>query len=112
MPLVGLLSGAMSGLFTVGGGMVAVPVLVSLFGMRQTRAQGVALALAIPGSVVALFSYAQAGYVNWQVGLPLALGGLLSVSWGVALAHRMPAAWLRLLFCAVLIGTAALLLLH
>ncbi|CDG80837.1 sulfite exporter TauE/SafE family protein [Janthinobacterium agaricidamnosum] len=112
LPLVGLLSGAMSGLFSIGGGMVAVPVLASLFGWQQTRAQGVALGLVIPGSVVALFSYAQAGYVNWQVGIALALGGLLSVSWGVALAHRLPAAWLRLAFCSVLIVTATLLLVH
>jgi len=109
-PSVGVLSGLMSGLFTVGGGLVSVPALVSLFGMRQTQAQGIALALVIPASVTALASYAQAGNVDWSVGVPLALGGLVSVSWGVALAYRMPAVKLRLSFCAVLVGTAAVML--
>lgn len=112
LPLVGLLSGAMSGLFSVGGGMVAVPPLVSLFGMAQTKAQGIALALVIPGSLVALSSYAGEGHVDWSVGLPLAFGGIFSVSWGVMLAHRLPPVRLRLTFCAVLFGTAIAMLIR
>lgn len=107
LPLLGLASGGMSGIFTVGGGLVVVPALVSLFGMQQTRAQGMALALVVPGALVALVAYAQGGNVSWGTGLPMALGGVLSVSWGVALAHRLPAARLRVLFCLVLLGTAA-----
>jgi len=41
----------------------------------------------------------------------LSLGGVLSVSWGVLLAHKLPAARLRQLFCLVLLGTAAAMLL-
>ena len=109
-PGVGVISGFMSGLFTIGGGLVSVPALVSLFGMRQTQAQGIAMALVIPASVTAMISYTQAGNVDWSVGIPLALGGLTSVSWGVALAFRMPPVPLRLCFCAVLVGTAAVML--
>lgn len=111
LPLLGIASGGMSGLFTIGGGLVVVPALVSLFGMQQTRAQGMALALVVPSALVALFTYAQGGNVAWSVGLPLALGGILSVSWGVLLAHKFPAAGLRVLFCLVLLGTAAMMLL-
>jgi uncharacterized membrane protein YfcA len=111
LPLLGIASGGMSGIFTVGGGLVVVPALVSLFGMQQTRAQGMALALVVPSALVALFTYAQGGHVAWNVGLPLALGGIASVSWGVLLAHKFPAARLRVLFCLVLLGTAAMMLL-
>lgn len=111
LPLLGIASGGMSGVFTVGGGLVVVPALVSLFGMQQTRAQGMALALVVPSALVALVAYAQGGNVSWATGLPMALGGVLSVSWGVALAHRLPAARLRVLFCLVLLGTAAGMLL-
>lgn len=110
IPGVGILSGLMSGLFTVGGALVSVPALVSVFGMAQTQAQGIALALVIPASATALVAYALAGNVDWVVGIPLALGGLVSVSWGVALAYRMPAVPLRLSFCAVLVGTATAML--
>ncbi len=109
MPLLGMASGAMSGIFTIGGGLVVVPALVGLFNMAQARAQGIALALVVPGALVALLTYAQAGHVSWAVGLPLALGGIASVSAGVMLAHRFSARRLRLLFCAVLLGTAAMM---
>ncbi|HEY8668234.1 MAG TPA: sulfite exporter TauE/SafE family protein, partial [Tepidisphaeraceae bacterium] len=111
MPVLGIASGAMSGIFTVGGGLVVVPALVTFFGMPQTRAQGMALALVVPGSLVALVTYAHAGHVSWSTGLPLAIGGIVSVSWGVALAHRFSPLRLRLTFCAVLLGTALAMLL-
>jgi uncharacterized membrane protein YfcA len=53
---------------------------------------------------------AQGGNVAWSVGLPLALGGIVSVSWGVLLAHKFTATRLRILFCLVLLGTAAMML--
>lgn len=110
-PLLGIISGAMSGIFTVGGGLILVPILVSVFKVSQTRAQGIALSLVVPGSFVALCAYAQAGSVSWSTGIPMALSGMLSVSTGVVLAHKMPERMLRLLFCLVLLGTAALMLL-
>lgn len=110
LPLLGIASGAMSGIFTIGGGLVVVPALVGLFRMEQTRAQGMALALVVPSSLIALFAYAQGHHVDWGIGLPMAVGGIASVSAGVALAHRFPAARLRILFCAVLLGTAVTML--
>ena len=106
LPVVGVMSGIMSGLFSVGGGLVVVPALVTVFKMTQTQAQGVAMALVIPGAVVALATYAHAGNVDWAVGIALGLGGVISVSWGVALAHAMAPRTLRILFCLVLFGTA------
>ncbi|MFC3457119.1 sulfite exporter TauE/SafE family protein [Massilia haematophila] len=110
LPMLGIASGAMSGIFTIGGGLVVVPALVGLFRMEQTRAQGMALALVVPSSLIALFAYAQGQHVAWAIGLPMAVGGIASVSAGVALAHRFPPARLRLLFCAVLVGTAVTML--
>jgi uncharacterized membrane protein YfcA len=112
LPILGVLSGVMSGVFSVGGGLVVVPALVTLFRTTQTQAQGVAMALVIPGALVALFTYGHAGNVDWAVGIALALGGLFSVSWGVALAHRIAQRTLRMLFCLVLFGTAGASLLH
>ncbi len=107
MGVLGLGSGVLSGLFTVGGGVVATPVLTGLFGVRKlTTAQGLSLALVAPGTLLALLAYADAGKVNWGLGLPMAAGGLLSISWGVALAHSLPERLLRLLFCGMLAATA------
>ena len=90
MPVVGVLGGACMGLLGVGGGLVATPIFTSCFGQRQTVAQSLSLALVTPCSIVALITYGSAQRVDWSVGLPLAIGGLFTVSAGVRLAHRLP----------------------
>jgi uncharacterized membrane protein YfcA len=110
--LVGVLGGATSGFFSVGGGIVSVPTLVAFFGASQTAAQGLGLALVTPGTLIALWTYAHAGHVDWPIGVPLALGGVMSVSTGVALAHRLPERRLRIWFCGALIVMALWMMIH
>jgi uncharacterized membrane protein YfcA len=110
LPGVGLVGGACGGFFGVGSGIVAAPILVRGFGKNQAEAQGLALALVVPAALVALGSYGQAGQVDWPLGLALALGGVLTVSPGVALAYRLPPALLRRLFALMLWLTAGLTL--
>lgn len=110
--VVGLVGGVVSGFFGVGGAFIAPPLLTAFFGVRQVEAQGLGLALVCPAAVVALFTYAAAGQVDWLVGIPLAVGGTASISAGVAFAHRLPERRLRLAFCGLLLITAALLALR
>ncbi|WP_031320254.1 sulfite exporter TauE/SafE family protein [Pseudomonas piscis] len=106
---LGAASGALGGLFGVGSAVVATPVLTSVFGTSQVVAQGLALALALPSTGVTLVTYGLHHQVNWLVGLPLAAGGLLSISWGVKVAHALPERLLRALFCAFLVICAVML---
>ena len=46
------------------------------------------------------------------MGLPMAIGGLLTVSAGVALAHRLPEARMRRLFAFLLLATGLWMLLR
>ena len=108
--VVGGLGGMLSGLFSVGGAVFAVPLLSLFFGYSQTAAQGLSLALVAPGTIVGIVTYALARDVDWGIGIPLALGGTLCVRYGVALAHRLPERTLQLLFCGLL-GVAAFALL-
>ncbi|RMQ45376.1 hypothetical protein ALQ04_00638 [Pseudomonas cichorii] len=108
--LLGVGSGVTGGLFGVGGGIVATPILTSVFGATQVVAQGLALTLAVPSTAITLFTYALHDHVNWSMGIPLAIGGLASVSWGVRLAHSMPERLLRYLFCLFLLLCAVILM--
>jgi uncharacterized protein len=101
--IVGIIGGVVSGFFGVGGAFIAPPLLTTFFGLRQLEAQGLALALVSPSALIALLAYAGAGQVDWLVGLPLALGGIVAISAGVAFA---------LAFCGLLLLTAVLLALH
>ena len=111
MPLVGIIGGACMGLLGVGGGLVATPFFTGLFGQRQTVAQSLSLALVTPCSIVALMTYGSAQRVDWSIGLPLAVGGLFTVSAGVAVAHRLPERTMKTAFAWMILGTAIWLLL-
>lgn len=110
LPLVGLVGGSSMGLLGVGGGLVATPIFTGLFGQKQTVAQSLSLALVAPSSIVALAVYGGAGQVDWRLGLPMAASGLLTVSAGVSLAHRLPERQMRTAFAAMLLLTAVWLL--
>ncbi|WP_293764616.1 sulfite exporter TauE/SafE family protein [uncultured Aquitalea sp.] len=110
LPAVGVVGGLFAGFFSVGAGIVAAPILVRGFGKRQAVAQGLALALVVPGALVALATYGRAGHVDWSLGLVLALGGVVTISRGVALAHRLPERKLKALFAGMLLLTAGLML--
>ncbi|WP_296269026.1 sulfite exporter TauE/SafE family protein [Pseudomonas sp. UBA6562] len=110
--VLGSFAGAMGGLFGVGGAVVATPILTSVFGTTQVVAQGLSLSLAAPSTFVTLVTYALHDSVAWAVAVPLAIGGLLSISWGVKLAHALPEKVLRGLFCGFLLICAVLLALE
>jgi uncharacterized membrane protein YfcA len=107
--VLGAASGTMGGLFGVGGAVVATPVLTSVFGTTQVVAQGLSLALALPSTGVTLVTYGVHHQVNWIIGVPLAIGGLMSISWGVKIAHSLPERLLRALFCGFLLCCAVML---
>lgn len=111
MPMVGILGGACMGLLGVGGGLLATPLFTGWFGQRQTVAQSLSLALVTPCSIVALITYGSAHQVDWSIGLPLAVGGLFTVSSGVTLAHRLPERTMKTAFAWMILGTALWLLL-
>lgn len=106
---LGGVAGLMGGLFGVGGAVVATPVLTAVFGASQVVAQGLSLALAAPSTGITLVTYALHGHVNWPMGLAMAVGGLLSISWGVKLAYALPERVLRAAFCGFLLLCALML---
>lgn len=110
LAVVGGACGVLGGFFGVGASVVAVPVLTSVFGFAQVAAQGMALTLALPSTVVTLISYGMAGHVDWTMGAAMALGGFFSVGWGVKWAYQVPETLLCGLFSLFLASCAIFLL--
>ncbi|MFN8377833.1 MAG: sulfite exporter TauE/SafE family protein [Anaerolineae bacterium] len=90
MLAVGLAAGVLSGMFGIGGGVVIVPVLVTLFGFGLQEAVGTSLAaLLMPVGIFAAIAYYRAGKLKiaiaiW-VALGLALGATLSAQIAIGL---------------------------
>ncbi|MGB6105735.1 MAG: sulfite exporter TauE/SafE family protein [Pusillimonas sp.] len=108
--LLGMGAGLTSGLFGVGGSVLAVPILTSMFRLSQTGAQALALTMIIPGTLVALATYAAHGQANWLIGLPMAFGSIFMVPYGVRLAYALPEPRLKLIFGCMLLVIMVLLL--
>ncbi|MDS1142083.1 sulfite exporter TauE/SafE family protein [Pusillimonas sp. SM2304] len=108
--LIGMVAGLAGGVFGVGGSVLVVPILTTVFRLTQTGAQALALTMIIPGTFVALFTYAAHGQANWLMGLPMALGSIVLVPYGVKLAYALPEPRLKLMFACMLLVIMVLLL--
>lgn len=75
MLVVGLAAGVLSGMFGIGGGVVIVPVLVTLFGFGLQEAVGTSLAaLLMPVGIFAAIAYYRAGKLKIGIALWVAFG--------------------------------------
>lgn len=95
---IGTLTGILSGLMGVGGGIIMVPAMVYLMGFSQKMAQGVSLAVIIPVSISGALIHAKQGNVRSDVGYWLVIGGVLGGLVGAQLAQILPNSALKAVF--------------
>jgi uncharacterized membrane protein YfcA len=100
---LGLFAGALAATLGVGGGIIFVPVLVSVFGFGQLEAQGTSLAIIVPTTLIATIAHARGGRVMWRVVAVVATGGVFAAIAGANLAQSMDEAVLRQIFAVVLV---------
>ena len=67
---VGVLTGILSGLMGVGGGIIMIPAMIYLMGLTQKLAQGISLAVIIPVSISGALIHAKHGNVRTDVWCP------------------------------------------
>lgn len=101
---IGLLAGALSGLFGVGGGTVIVPFLVMLLRFDQRLAAGTSLGAIVPTATVGVISYAVHGSVAWIPALLLAAGAVVGAQIGTWLLPRLSLTVLRSAFVGFLVA--------
>lgn len=106
----GLAVGAMSALLGVGGGIVAIPILVYLMGLSLEKVAATSMAIIVFTAAAGVVGYAAAdagpaellrgsvGYVHVLAGLPILLGSLLAVRLGARVNQSLGTGRLRLLF--------------
>ena len=100
---LGAALGFFGGLFGIGGGIIAIPLLVLAFGLDQAVAQGTALVLMVPNLLIAWWRYSQRHPVPLKTALQI---GVLacSTTWLVAhVATRLPPDLMRTVFSLFLL---------
>lgn len=111
LAVIGVLGGALSGLFAIGGGILMVPLLVWRTRMDQRRATATSLVAIIPAAVVSSATYLAHGQIDVVAGAFVALGAVAGAVVGSRLLRRMPLAWLRVMFIVFVLAVAVRLLL-
>lgn len=102
--LVGVVGGAFSGLFGLGGGIVMVPLLTSLGGLTQRRAGAYSLAAILPAAIVGSIPYLTHQAVDLVAAGLLVVGSVAGAVVGARLLARVPETLLRWLFVGVLVA--------
>ena len=100
---MGLFIGVASGLFGIGGGVIAVPALIALFGLV---AKGTSLLFMIPTAVTGSVNNARNGLVDVRAGLIVGVAATLASFGGAALAFLMTPAVSSYLFAGLLLVSA------
>ena len=106
---VGVLTGFVSALLGVGGGMIMVPALVILLCTRQQLAQGISLAAMLPTVFTGMLMHRGMGNVDFRVGGLVGTGAILGAFLGGTAAAGLSTSTLQLAFGAFLLIMAALM---
>ena len=105
--IIGILSGTLSGLVGIGGGIIIVPCLVFFLAFSQKMAQGTSLAvLTLPVVVLGMLQYYKQGNVDFKAVGFIAMGFIIGGFFGGKIANNLPDATIKKIFAILLILVA------
>ena len=111
--VMSLVIGSMTGLFGIGGGFLAVPVLVLFFKVPQGKAAGTSLAIIAINSITAFFGHYQSwSKVTWTVPIAMSVAAVIVARIASIKSGQMNQAVLRKAFAALLYSIAIFTLLQ
>ena len=104
--IVGILAGTICGLFGTGGGMILVPAFVYMLKIEPKRARATSICCILVMVITSSIFYYKNNYINWNVGLLCAIGGIGGGYLGAKLLKKVPDYILKIIFICFLIYTS------
>ena len=95
--IAGFISGIVGGM-GMGGGTLLIPILTIFLGFEQKFAQGINLLVFIPMSIVAIIVHIKNKLIDFKVGIPVMLSGIIFSITGSLLANNLSNLVLRKFF--------------
>jgi len=99
---VGLVTGVLSGLLGVGGGVIVVPAMILLFGYSDLIAKGTSLLMMIPTALSGTIGNVKRNNVDVRSGLLIGVGACVTVTLGSLTAGAISPQLANILFVAFL----------
>lgn len=103
LAFMGVLIGAINGIFGAGGGMLAVPVLTHFASLDAKKAHATAIAVMLPLSVLSAVTYLLTGSFEEGVILPTVIGVVIGGIIGAAALKKASGDFLNFLFYGVML---------
>lgn len=100
----GLAMGVLSALFGVGGGIILIPIIVTVFGFPQQLAAGTSLTVMAPIALLGAWRQSRTGATDWRMGLRFGVASIPGSIIGAVVAVSVSGSVLRVLFALLLIG--------
>lgn len=101
--LVGFLAGLISGFFTAGGGLILVPAFVYMLKMNEKTSRATSILCILPMVIVTAIFYNNSHFINWNIALKCALGGVIGAILGTKLLKKIPDKYLKITFIIFLL---------
>jgi uncharacterized membrane protein YfcA len=105
--LVGLAMGLLSSFLGVGGGIIVIPILITLFGFTPQLAAGTSLVVMIPIVLLGALRLTKGGFTNWAQGVRIGIPAALAAIGGAALALATQPAIVQIAFAILLVLAGA-----
>jgi uncharacterized membrane protein YfcA len=111
--LVSLVIGCMTGLFGIGGGFLAIPVLVLFFRVPQNKAAGTSLLIITLNSIAAFLGHYKIwSEVNWSTPIAMAISAVIIAQLASGKSAGVSPIILKRAFAALLFTISAITLLN
>lgn len=101
--IIGIIAGLISGIFSTGGGMILVPAFLYVLKMNSVEARATSIACILPMVITSSIFYAKNNYLNWDIGIMCAIGGIIGSFIGSKILNKIPEKILKITFIIFLI---------
>lgn len=98
----GIISGTVSGT-GMGGGTILILILSVFMGIDQHIAQATNLVFFVPTSITAIITTIKDKLINWRIGVPVAIAGVIGAIFGARISVKMEVNHLKKYFGIFLI---------
>ena len=86
--------------------MIVVPALIHLFKLEDSKARATSVFAILPMVIASGIFYYKNDYIDWNLGIKCAIGGIIGGVIGAKLLKKMPTKVLRILFIIFLTYTS------
>ncbi len=95
---IGIIIGFISGMFSAGGGLILVPICTYAFKMDEKEARATTLFCILPMVVSTAIIYNKNNFLDWNLGIKCAIGGIVGGIIGGKLLNKISNKWLQIFF--------------